>query len=63
MFERRDAQEARRDLTAWLAKWAAKYPKLCAWVEANVEETWAFYRLPKEHHKHLKSTNVLERLR
>jgi len=62
MFERRDAQEARRDLTAWVAKWEAKYPKLCAWVEAHVEETWAFYRLPKEHHKHLKSTNVLERL-
>ena len=30
--------------------------------EANVEETWTFYRLPKEHHKHLKSTNGLERL-
>jgi putative transposase len=26
------------------------------------EETFTFYRLPKEHHKHLKSTNVLERL-
>jgi transposase-like protein len=62
MFERRDAGEARRDLAAWLQKWASKYPKLCAWVEANVEETWTFYRLPKEHHKHLKSTNVLERL-
>jgi putative transposase len=62
MFERRDAGEARRDLTAWLQKWASKYPKLCVWVEANVEETWTFYRLPKEHHKHLKSTNVLERL-
>jgi transposase-like protein len=62
MFERRDAGEARGDLTAWLQKWASKYPKLCAWVEANVEETWTFYRLPKEHHKHLKSTNVLERL-
>jgi transposase-like protein len=62
MFERRDAGEARRDLGAWLQKWASKYPKLCAWVEANVEETWTFYRLPKEHHKHLKSTNVLERL-
>ncbi len=61
MFERRDAGEARRDLGAWLQKWGQKYPKLCAWAEANVEETWAFYRMPKEHHKHLKSTNVLER--
>ncbi len=62
MFERRDAGEARRDLAAWLQKWAPKYPKLCAWAEQNVEETWAFYAFPKEHHKHLKSTNVLERL-
>jgi transposase-like protein len=31
-------------------------------VENNIEETFTFYRLPKEHHKHLKSTNVLERL-
>jgi putative transposase len=61
-YERRNVEEARRDLVAWLAKWQAKYPKLCQWVENNIEETFSFYRLPKEHHKHLKSTNVLERL-
>src|SRR3984957_2526431 len=61
-YERRNVEEARRDLTAWLAKWQGKYPKLCVWVENNIEETFTFYRLPKEHHKHLKSTNVLERL-
>jgi len=33
-----------------------------AWVEDNVEETLTFYRLPAQHHKHLKSTNMLERL-
>jgi transposase-like protein len=61
MYERRDLEEARRDLKAWLEKWAAKYPKLCEWVEANIEETWTYYRLPLAHHKHLKSTNLLER--
>ena len=61
-YERRNVEEARRDLIVWLGKWQAKYPKLCAWVEGNIEETFTFYRLPKEHHKHLKSTNVLERL-
>jgi putative transposase len=61
-YERRNVEEARRDLAAWLGKWQGKYPKLCEWVEANIEETFTFYRLPKEHHKHLKSTNVLERL-
>jgi putative transposase len=61
MYERRNVEEARRDLKLWLEKWAAKYPKLCVWVESNIEETWTFYRLPVSHHKHFKSTNLLER--
>jgi putative transposase len=61
MYERRNVEEARRDLKQWLEKWGGKYPKLCAWVETNIEETWTFYRLPVVHHKHLKSTNLLER--
>lgn len=61
MYERRNVEEARGDLKQWLEKWAAKYPKLCGWVETNIEETWTFYRLPVAHHKHLKSTNLLER--
>lgn len=61
MYERRDVEEARRDLRQWLEKWSQKYPKLGAWVEGNIEETWTFYRLPLAHHKHLKSTNLLER--
>lgn len=61
MYERRNGEEARRDLKQWLEKWNGKYPKLCAWVETNIEETWTFYRLPLAHHKHLKSTNLLER--
>jgi len=61
MYERRDREEARQDLKAWLEKWATKYPKLCEWVESNIEETWTYYRLPLAHHKHLKSTNLLER--
>ena len=61
MYERRNVEEARRDLKLWLEKWAAKYPKLCGWVESNIEETWTYYRLPIAHHKHFKSTNLLER--
>jgi len=61
MYERRNVEEARRDLKQWLEKWGGKYPKLCGWVETNIEETWTFYRLPLAHHKHLKSTNLLER--
>src|SRR4051794_21927701 len=62
IYDRRDAQEARQDLTAWLLKWGKRYAKLCSWVEENIEETLSFYRLPRQHHKNLKSTNMLERL-
>jgi putative transposase len=62
LYDRRDLAEARRDLAAWLAKWQATYSKLCGWVEEHIEETLTFYRLPRQHHKHLKSTNLLERL-
>jgi putative transposase len=62
IYDRRCLEEARQDLAAWLKKWGARYPKLCEWVESNIEETLTFYRLPRQHHKHLKSTNMLERL-
>jgi putative transposase len=61
LYDRRDASEARLHLGAWLERWLSKYPKLCAWVEENIEQTWTFYRSPAKHHKHLKSTNLLER--
>ena len=54
--------EVQCDIAAWLAQWQAKYPKLCSWVEDNIEETLTYYRLPFQHHKHMKSTNMLERL-
>lgn len=62
LYDRRSAEEARRDLAAWIARWAERYPRLVAWAEETIEETLTFYRLPRQHHKHLRSTNMLERL-
>ena len=61
LYDRRNIDEARADLAAWLARWQSKYPKLTDWAEEHIEETWTFYRLPRQHHRHLKSTNMLER--
>jgi len=61
LYDRRNGEEARRDLGAWLERWQQKYPKLTDWVEDNIEQTWTFYRLPRQHHRHMKSTNMLER--
>ncbi len=62
LYDRRWVEEARQDLAAGIAKWGTRYPKLVGWVEETIEETLTFYRLPRQHHKHLKSTNMLERL-
>ena len=62
MSDRRDIAEVRRDLAAWLGKWGGKYPKLTGWLEENIEETLTCFRLPLAHRKHMKSTNMLERL-
>jgi putative transposase len=62
IYDRRSIEEAHQDLAAWLKKWANRYPRLCDWVENNIEETLTFYGLPRQHHKNLKSTNLLERL-
>jgi len=62
IYDRRELAEVRRDLAQWLARWQGKYPKLADWVEDNIEETLTYYRLPLAHHKHMKSTNMLERL-
>jgi putative transposase len=62
LYDRRNLAEAQKDLAAWLSRWQKIYPKLCDWVEENIAETLTFYRLPLGHHRHLKSTNMLERL-
>jgi putative transposase len=62
IYDRRELVEARADLAAWLKKWSPRYEKLTGWVEENIEETFTYYRLPRQHHKHMKSTNMLERL-
>ena len=44
LYDRRNVEEARRDLAAWLGKWAARYPKeRLAWrkVRARIPETRA----------------------
>ena len=61
LYDRRNLAEARADLAQWLTKWQGKYPKLTDWAEETIEETFSFYRLPRRHHKHLKSSNMLER--
>jgi putative transposase len=61
LYDRRDLAEAQKDLVQWLERWGTRYPKLGEWVAENIGETLTFYQLPLPRHKHLKSTNMLER--
>ena len=61
LYDRRSLEEAQQDLAAWIAKWAARDPRLVGWVEETIEETLTFYRLPRLHHKHLKSTDEMDK--
>ncbi|EQD60949.1 Transposase, mutator type, partial [mine drainage metagenome] len=45
-----------------MAKWEKQYPKLVDWVEDNIDETLTFYQFPSLHRKHLRSSNMIERL-
>jgi transposase-like protein len=62
IYDRRNLKEAQADLAAWLKRWQARYARLTDWAEDAIGETLTFYMLPRQHHKHLKSTNMLERL-
>jgi transposase-like protein len=62
IYDRRNLKEAQADLAGWLRRWQARYAKLTDWAEDAIGETLTFYMLPRQHHKHLKSTNMLERL-
>lgn len=62
MYDRRSLKEARLDMAAWIKKWGGRYSKLVDWVESDIEETFTYFMLPAMHHKHMKSTNMLERL-
>jgi len=42
LYDRRDREEARRDLRAWIERWASRYPELVDWGEESMEETLAF---------------------
>ena len=61
IYDRRDCAEAQQDLRNWIERWGPRYPKLVDWVEENIEQTLTFYSFPRAHHKHIKSTNMLER--
>ena len=57
-----DEHAAREQLDRVVRKYQASAPKLAEWMEENVPESLAVFRLPVSHRKRLRTTNMLERL-
>jgi transposase-like protein len=57
-----DERAAREQLDRVVRKYQAAAPKLAAWMEENVPESFAVFGLPGSHRQRLRTTNMLERL-
>jgi transposase-like protein len=57
-----DEHVAHEQLQRTVRKYEKSAPKLSAWMEESVPESFAVFRLPPTHRKRLRTTNMLERL-
>jgi transposase-like protein len=57
-----DEHAAGEQLGRVVRKYQKTAPKLSEWMEENVSESFAVFRLPPSHRKRLRTTNMLERL-
>jgi transposase-like protein len=57
-----DEHAAAEQLGRVVRKYEKSAPKLSAWMEENVPESFAVFRLPRAHRQRLRTTNMLERL-
>jgi putative transposase len=62
IFESRDRLEAERKLRQVIDKYATKAPKLSAWLEANVAESFTVFAFPETHRRRLRTSNLMERI-
>lgn len=62
IYDRMSLKEALNSKEAWLSKWKERHSKLCNWVEEHIGETLSYHSLPEQHHKLMRSTNLLERV-
>lgn len=52
---------AQSRLQVFIKTWQSKEPKLAIWSESNIPEGFAVFELPKPFHRHLRTSNLIER--
>lgn len=53
--------QAEDQLRQVIAKHATRAPKLAAWLETDLPEGFTMYQFPREHHRRIRTVNVMER--
>jgi len=62
MFNASDKKAAEELLQGAIQKYAQSAPKLSAWMEENVAESFTVFDFPLEHRRTIRTTNSLERI-
>lgn len=62
IFESGDRLEAERRLGQTVDKYRRSAPKLSAWMEANVAESFTVFAFPETHRRRLRTSNLMERI-
>ena len=62
IFESTDRWEAERRLCQAVEKYARSAPKLSAWLEANVAESFTVFAFPETQRRRLRTSNLMERI-
>lgn len=62
IFESGDRSEAERRLRQTVDKYSKSAPKLSAWLEENVPDTFTVFAFPSRHRRRLRTSNLMERI-
>jgi putative transposase len=62
IFESTDRLEAERRLSQAVDKYQCSAPKLSAWMEANVAESFTVFAFPETHRRRLRTSTLMERI-
>ena len=62
IFESTDRLDAEHRLRQTVDKYAQRAPKLSAWMEANVADSFTVFTFPPTHRRRLRTSNLMERV-
>ena len=62
IFNAEDLPHAEEKLKSFVKKWEDKQPKVAAWAEENLPDSFTVFSLPPEHRKKLRTSNACETL-